>query len=163
MKKIVTHLLLATSLALTGCQSGNVMDLNSVQSIQRNVTTEQQVRMMFGEPAAVSVNAQSGTKTLTYLYNNNDHLKKTATGILGAVAGGVLGHQIGGGSGQSLATGVGAVAGGALAENATVTREDNRRLDVMVSLATGVVLDYRYSEDKSRTQPWRPSSGPAAL
>jgi len=38
-------------------------------------------------------------------------------GIIGGVLGGIIGHQIGGGSGQTVATIGGAVAGGALGAN----------------------------------------------
>jgi uncharacterized protein YcfJ len=51
-------------------------------------------------------------------------------GIIGGVLGGIIGHQIGGGSGQTVATIGGAVAGGALGANVDRIRDPQSGRDV---------------------------------
>lgn len=163
MKKILLASM-TCAFVLTGCQSGTPIPYPSVvQNIQRNVTTEQQVRQMYGEPTAVYMNAQSGVKTLIYRHNASDEVKRPIAGVVGTVAGGALGHQIGGGFGQALATMVGGVAGGALASNAVTTRSKNETLTVEISMATGRVVNYQYTESGNRSQPWYPSAGVGTL
>ena len=117
------HTLLAAvlALALSGCgiSHGDRLNYGNVNAIQRNVTTEAQIRAMFGEPVSVQINQKLGVKKLVYAYRNDDSIKKGAAGIGGAILGGVLGHQIGGGSGQAIATSVGAAAGGLLGDRAS--------------------------------------------
>ena len=136
------HTLLAAvlALALGGCgiSHGDRLNYGNVNAIQRNVTTEAQNR-------------------------NDDSIKKGAAGIGGAILGGVLGHQIGGGSGQAIATSVGAAAGGLLGDNAVTARQESQMLEVEISLATGRVSDYNYTEQKGRTQSWGISGGVAPL
>lgn len=164
MKKLILACALGTSLALSGCQTGNAMNYNQIASqIQRGVTTEQQVRAMFGEPVEVRTDSKLNVRILVYKYGNSDELKKVGAGLVGAAIGGVLGHQIGGGSGKSVATSIGATAGAALASNAVTTREHTQKLSVIISLSTGLVEDYRFEEEGSRSQVVRPSSGPASL
>lgn len=157
-------ILLAAGVLLSGCQSGQLINYQNVQAnIQRNVTTEQQLRAIYGEPVAVHTDSKAGTRTLVYRYNNNDRLKKDGAGILGALAGGLLGNRIGDGLGRAVATTVGAAAAGTLANNAVTARSRVQTLSVLISLASGRVIDYRFNEDSSRTQSWRPSSGPGTL
>lgn len=162
MKKLHLTTLLAIGL-LSACQAGPEINYQSVQSITLNVTTEQDVRNLFGEPVAVHTNMREGTRTLLYRHSENDQIKQPIAGIIGSIAGGVLGYQIGDGSGQALATMIGSTAGGAIAANAVTTREVNRNLQIVISLANGRVIDYNYTEDGSRSQPWSPSLGPSSL
>lgn len=118
-----------------------------------------QVRQMFGEPVAVETNAKINQKTLTYRYSNDESIQKVFASIGGAIVGGVLGHQIGDGSGQVIATGVGAMVGNALGENAVTTREEEQVLTVYIDLRTGVVVDYNFNESKGRSQSWGISGG----
>ncbi|UJF24742.1 glycine zipper 2TM domain-containing protein [Suttonella sp. R2A3] len=149
---------------LTGCiATGTRMDYSQVNQIQRGVTTEQQIRMLFGEPVTVSVNQKAGIRKLTYGYRNSDQIKKSAAGIGGAAAGGLLGSQIGGGSGQVIAGSVGAIAGGLLADNMVTARQEEQYLEVLISLATGRVVDYNYIENKGRSQSWSVNSGVGTL
>ncbi|SUO93853.1 glycine zipper 2TM domain-containing protein [Suttonella ornithocola] len=159
---ILLSCLLSTAI-LTGCQSGQALNTATIQQIQRNGTTEQQIRATFGEPVAMHTNLQRGIRTLVYQYNQSDEIKRPIIGLLGTVAGAALGHQVGGGSGQAVATMIGGAAGGAVASNAVVTRHNQRTLEVDISLHNGLVQDYRYTEDAYRSQPWRPSAGPAPL
>lgn len=156
-------LVLAVSLSACGINHGDRMDYNLINSIQRGVTTEAQIRSMFGEPVSVQTNQKLGIKKLVYAYRNDDSIKKGAAGIGGAILGGVLGHQIGGGSGQAIATSVGAAAGGLLGDNAVTARQESQMLEVEISLATGRVSDYNYTEQKGRTQSWGISGGVAPL
>jgi len=55
----------------------------------------------------------------------NHNGRRSGTIVVGALIGGVLGNQIGGGDGKKVATVAGAVAGGAIANNAT--KDDRRR------------------------------------
>ena len=153
------------ALALSGCgiSHGDRLNYGNVNAIQRNVTTEAQIRAMFGEPVSVQINQKLGVKKLVYAYRNDDSIKKGAAGIGGAILGGVLGHQIGGGSGQAIATSVGAAAGGLLGDNAVTARQESQMLEVEISLATGRVSDYNYTEQKGRTQSWGISGGVAPL
>lgn len=154
---------LALSLSACGINHGDRLDIANVNAIQRNVTTEAQVRAMFGEPVSVEVNQKLGIKKLIYAYRNDDSMKKGAAGIGGALLGGLLGSQIGGGSGQAIATGVGAAAGGLLGDNMVTAREESQMLEIEISLATGKVSDYNYTEKKGRTQSWGVNSGVAPL
>ena len=160
-----TFLAAVLALALGGCgiSHGDRMNYANVNAIQRNVTTEAQIRAMFGEPISVQINQKAGIKKLVYAYRNDDSIKKGAAGIGGAILGGVLGHQIGGGSGQAIATSVGAAAGGLLGDNAVTARRESQMLEVEISLATGRVSDYNYTEEKGRTQSWGISGGVAPL
>ncbi len=161
------HTLLAAvlALALGGCgiSHGDRLNYGNINAIQRNVTTEAQIRAMFGEPVSVQINQKLGVKKLVYAYRNDDSIKKGAAGIGGAILGGVIGHQIGGGSGQAIATGVGAAAGGLLGDNMVTARQESQMLEIEISLATGRVSDYNYTEQKGRTQSWGISSGVAPL
>ena len=47
---------LAFSLSACGINHGDRLDIANVNAIQHNVTTEAQVRAMFGEPVSVEVN-----------------------------------------------------------------------------------------------------------
>ncbi|MBV7435301.1 hypothetical protein KRX19_09720 [Cardiobacteriaceae bacterium TAE3-ERU3] len=149
---------------LSGCiATGTRMDYAQVNQIQRGVTTEQQIRAMFGEPVTLELNQKTGVKKLTYGYRNSDEIKKAAAGTGGAIAGGLLGSQIGGGSGSVIAGSLGAVAGGLLADNAVTARQESQYLEVLISLATGRVVDYNFTESKGRTQSWSVNSGVGAL
>ena len=55
----------------------------------------------------------------------NRNGRRTGSIVVGALIGGLVGNQIGGGSGKKVATVAGAVAGGAIANNAT--KDDRRR------------------------------------
>ncbi len=164
MKRVTQIIFLTTALSLAGCQSGQIMEYGSIQAnIQRNVTTEAQVRAIYGEPVEVRTDSKAGTRTLVYRYNNNDRLKKEGAGVVGAIAGGLLGNQIGDGLGRAVATTVGAAAAGTLANNAVTARKKVQTLTILVSLASGRVIDYRFNENSSRTQSWRPGTGPGTL
>ena len=118
---------------------------------------------MFGEPVSVEVNQKLGVKKLVYAYRNDDSMKKGAAGIGGALLGGLLGSQIGGGSGQAIASTVGAAAGGLVGDNMVTAREESQMLEIEISLATGKVSDYNYTEKKGRTQSWGVNSGVSPL
>lgn len=156
-------LVLAVSLSACGISHGDRMDYSLVNSIQRGVTTEAQIRSMFGEPVSVQTNQKLGIKKLIYAYRNDDSMKKSAAGIGGALLGGLLGNQIGGGVGQSIATGVGATAGGLIGDNMVTARQESQMLEVDISLATGKVSDYNFTEEKGRTQSWGVNSGVSPL
>lgn len=149
---------------LTGCiATGTRLDYNAINQIQRGVTTEQQIRAMFGEPVTVELNQKANIKRLTYGYRNDDSIKKEAAGVGGAALGGLVGGQIGGGSGQVLASGLGAMAGGLFGGNAVTAREESQFLEVLIDLRTGRVSDYNYTEAKGRTQSWSINQGVGAL
>ena len=156
-------LVLAVSLSACGINHGDRMDYSLVNSIQRGVTTEAQIRSMFGEPVSVQTNQKLGIKKLIYAYRNDDSMKKSAAGIGGALLGGLLGNQIGGGVGQSIATGVGATAGGLIGDNMVTARQESQMLEVDISLATVKVSDYNFTEEKGRTQSWGVNSGVSPL
>ena len=156
-------LVLTATLAACGINHGERMDYARVNSIQRGVTTEAQVRAMFGEPVSVQTNQKLGIKKLIYAYRNDDSMKKTAAGLGGAILGGVLGHQIGDGGGQAIATSIGAMAGGVLGDNAVTARQESQMLEVEISLVTGRVSDYNYTEDRGRSQSWGVNGGVSPL
>lgn len=162
--KSLRIMMLAAVLVLTGCIArGSKLNYNTVNSIQRGVTTEQQIRAMFGEPVATETRHKLGIKVLQYGYSNDDSIKKDAATVGGAALGGALGNQIGGGSGQAIASGLGAALGGLLGENAVTARQENQSLTVIIDLRTGVVKDFDFSESKGRTQSWSVNSGVGAL
>ena len=154
---------LAVSLSACGINHGDRMDYNMVNSIQRGVTTEAQVRSMFGEPVSVQTNQKLGIKKLVYAYRNDDSMKKSAAGIGGALLGGLLGNQIGGGTGQAIASGIGASAGGLIGDNMVTARHESQMLEIDISLATGKVSDYNFTEEKGRTQSGGVNSGVSPL
>ena len=156
-------LVLAVSLSACGINHGDRMDYNLINSIQRGVTTEAQIRSMFGEPVSVQTNQKLGIKKLVYAYRNDDSIKKSAAGLGGALLGGLLGSQIGGGTGQAIATGVGGAAGGLIGDNMVTAREESQMLEVDISLATGKVSDYNFTEEKNRTQSWGVNKGVSPL
>ena len=124
------------------------MDYNLINSIQRGVTTEAQIRSMFGEPVSVQTNQKLGIKKLVYAYRNDDSMKKSAAGLGGALLGGLLGNQIG---------------GGLIGDNMVTAREESQMLEVDISLATGKVSDYNFTEEKNRTQSWGVNKGVSPL
>ncbi len=165
MKKIIQiAVLVLSTFVLVGCiTTGQKIDYNQVAMIKKRVTTESEIRLIFGEPVTSEVNVKRGIKILTYGYKNDDSIKKGAAGVAGAVAGGVVGNQIGGGSGRALASGVGTLVGGFLASNAVTARNERQYLEVKISLRTGRVIDYNYIERKGRSQKIGVSSGVAPL
>lgn len=150
MKKLA----LATALVVTlsGCaiSRGTQMSDAQINSIQRNVTTETQIRQMFGEPVAVSRDSRTANKVITFEYKKQD-INREMAAVGGGLLGGLLGHQIGGGSGQVIARGVGAAGGALVGGNVAVNREVNQTLTVYID-GSGRVSDYRVSESASRNQ-----------
>lgn len=164
MKKIITLLLISLTLTLTGCISlGQKIDYNKVATIQKRVTTEAEIRAMFGEPVTSEMNMKRGVKILTYGYKNSDEIKKVAAGTAGAAVGGALGGQIGGGSGSLIAGSLGALAGGFLASNAVTARKEEQYLEVTIGLKSRKVIDFNYVESKGRSQKIGVNSGVAPL
>lgn len=162
MKTSILSILMATS--LTACVNhGTRFDMTQVSQIQRNVTSEQQIRMMFGEPVGVQTNLKAGTRILTYQYKNDDSIKKEMAGLGGALLGGLIGAQIGDGSGQYIASGLGAMAGGAVTNNMVDARQEMQILTVVISTHTGLVVDYNFEESKGRTQAWGINGGVGTL
>ncbi|MGY0399727.1 MAG: glycine zipper 2TM domain-containing protein [Ostreibacterium sp.] len=164
MKKLMNILLFAILVASAGCIStGQKIDYNKVAMIQKNITTEADIRTMFGEPVTTQTNMKQGLRILTYGYNNNDNAKKVVGGVAGAVAGGVLGNQIGGGLGNDITTGLGALVGGVLANNLITSREEDQYLKVIIGLKSGKVVDFNYTESKGRSQKLGVTSGVSPL
>lgn len=165
MKKII-HVLTLTLLTtvLIGCVSfGQKIDYNKVPMIQKRVTTEADIRAMFGEPVSSELNLKRGVKILTYGYKNTDEIKKVAAGTAGTAAGAALGSQVGGGSGSYLAGTLGALAGGILASNAVTARKEEQYLEVVISLKSQKVIDFNYVENKGRSQRMGINRGVAPL
>lgn len=151
-------------LVLQACIStGQKIDTYKVSTIKKHVTTESDIRAMFGEPVSVQTNMKRGVKILTYGYKNDDSVKKVAAGTAGAVVGGVLGSQIGGGSGRVIATGLGAAVGGFLASNVVTARREQQYLEVTIGLKSRKVIDFNYIENKGRSQKIGVTSGVSPL
>ncbi len=162
MKKLITVLLSAT--LLTGCIStGKKLAVNNINQIQNQVTTESDIRRMFGEPVSLRINAKKGIKVLTYNYKNDDNIKKGLAGVTGAVAGAALGSQIGNGTGQDIAESVGSMLGGFLGQNVVTTREMKQFLTVTIDMKTQKVIDYNYVESKHRSQKIGITTAPPKL
>lgn len=148
----------------TGCVSlGQKIDYNQVATIQRNITTESDIRAMFGEPVTSKLDMKRGLKVLTYGYKNDDEIQKAAAGTAGGVAGGVLGSQIGGGSGRYVAGALGSLVGGFLASNAVTARKEEQYLEVVININTHRVTDFNYVESKGRSQKIGVTSGVSPL
>ena len=161
MKKF--FFILITALFFTACTTGAKIDYQSVSQIKRGISTEQEVRKMFGEPDSSQSNLAVGQKILIYRNRKSDEIKRPIAGMVGTIAGGVLGYQIGDGGGQAIATMIGASAGGAVAGNAVATREEERNLIIAIDMRTGRVSDFNYTEQANKYSPWSPSSAPSAL
>ena len=58
---------------------------------------------------------------------------------------------------------VGGAAGGLIGDNMVTAREESQMLEVDISLATGKVSDYNFTEEKSRSQSWGVNSGVSPL
>ena len=151
-----------SAVLLTACQSGQVINQQTVSQIQRNVTTQDQIVATFGEPDEVYMDTKSGTRTLIYRYKDSSEMMRTVAALAGGVAGAALGSQIGGGSARYITGAVGGVAGATAAGSVVTTREKNQALSVVVSLATGRVIDYNYTEHNKKRSGYRPSSGPSS-
>lgn len=164
MKIIKMLLTLSFLFLVSACiNRGTQLSQQHINSITRGVTTEQQIRAMFGEPVGVEVNQKAGTRTLYYGYENDDSIKKGAAATGGAIAGGVLGSNIGGGSGSVIAGSLGTLVGGLLAENMVTAREEKQKLVVIIDLRSGRVKDFNYIETKGRSQAWGVNSGVGTL
>lgn len=165
MKKNIHFVtLVIVTFLLIGCVSfGQKIDYNKVSMIQKRVTTEADIRAMFGEPVTSELNLKRGVKILTYGYKNSDEIKKVAAGTAGTVAGAALGSQVGGGSGSYLAGTLGAVAGGILASNVVTARKEEQYLEVTIGLKSKKVIDYNYVESKGRSQKMGINRGVAPL
>ena len=165
MKPYLLAAVLSSTLVLSGCSitHGTALNPNAIASIQRGYTTEAQVRAMFGEPVAVNTDSTSGTRRLMYRYDNDSSIQKGYASVGGLVLGGLIGSQIGGGSGRDIATAVGATAGGVVGENMVTARREEQTLEIFIDTRSGVVRDYRFMEDKSRSQSWGIGSGVAPL
>jgi len=77
----------------------------------------------------------------------NRNSRRTGTIVVGALIGGVLGNQIGGGNGKKVATVAGAVAGGAIANNAT--RDDRRRTYYRIEVRMDNGRIHRFDQSSS--------------
>lgn len=153
---------LLTAAFLTACQSGQVINPQTVAQIQRNVTTQDQIVATFGEPDEVFVNTKMGTRTLIYKYKDSNEGLRAVAAVAGGAAGALLGSQIGGGSARYYTGAAGGVAGAAAAGSMITTREKKQALTVVVSLRTGRVIDYNYVEHNSKNAGLRPSLGPSS-
>ena len=80
--------------------------------------------------------------------------KNQAAPILGAVAGGVIGHQFGGGRGKDLATVVGALAGGSIANN-RYGRKHYRRPVTRTRYEQRRVCNTYYKTKRYRVKRWK--------
>ncbi len=165
MKPFLLAAVLGGTFALSGCSitHGTAFNPNQIAAIQRGFTTEAQIRAMFGEPVAVNFDSVTGQRRLMYRYDNDSSIQKGYGSVGGLLLGGLIGSQIGGGSGRDIATAVGATAGGVIGENMVTARREQQTLVVYIDARTGVVRDYRYMEDKSRSQSWGIGSGVAPL
>lgn len=158
MKKLSLAVMLGMTI-LSGCSitHGNQFNYAQVDSIRRGVTTEQQIRAMFGEPVSVRSNTKRGVRTLMYRYSNDSSIQKNAAGIGGAVFAGVFASKLG------VNSAIAGELGGAVAENMVTARREEQVLYVHVDLRTGVVRDYEFNEEGSRTQSWGVGKGVAPL
>lgn len=147
---------------LAACQSGQMINQQTVSQIQQGVTTQNQIVAAFGEPDEVFVNTKRGTRTLIYKYKDSNEMMRTAATILGGAAGIALGSQIGGGSARYITGAVGGGIGAATAGTLVTTREKNQALSVIVSIKTGRVIDYNYTEYNTKKSGYRPSLGPSS-
>lgn len=160
MKSLKSLIFLLVPVALIGCiSSGTKIDYSNVNRIQKNVTTESQIREMFGEPVTTTLHQKGGYKLLTYGYKNDDGIQKAAATGVGATAGGLVGSQIGGGTTRYFTATIGALAGGILANNAVTSRREEQYLEVKIGLKSGKVIDYDYIEQKGRSQKLGVTSG----
>lgn len=155
--------LLLFVLSACAVSTGQAINSNNVSSIQRGVTTEADIRRMFGEPTGVRQNARSNLRILTYERHNDEEIRRGATGLAGGLIGGLIGHQIGGGTGQDIATTVGAAGGAALGAGMIDTREEYQRLEVSINNSTGRVVDYSFEQRKSRDPGMRFNQGVGKL
>ena len=60
-------------------------------------------------------------------------------------------------------TSLAGVAGGLIGDNMVTAREESQMLEVDISLATGKVSDYNFTEEKNRTQSWGVNKGVSPL
>lgn len=82
------HLLFVVVVLLSGCASyGNKIDSNYANSIEKGVTTEQEVVSAMGQPMTVSV-TPDGLKLYYYIYTRSQAKASTFIPIVGAFAGG---------------------------------------------------------------------------
>lgn len=153
---------LLSAVFLAACQSGQMINQQTVSQIQRNVTTQDQIVSTFGEPDEVILNTKMGTRTLIYKYKDSNELMRTGAAIAGGAVGALLGSQIGGGSARYYTGAAGGVAGAAAAGALVTTREKNQRLTVVISTKTGRVIDYNYTEHNTKNSGSRPSLGPSS-
>lgn len=138
-------------LALPACSSGHRVDYNKVGTIQKNITTENDIREMFGQPTATQMNLQQGTKILTYDYNKNNSFAQSAASTTGALAGGILASKnIGKGTGRYVSGTLGALFGGYLGKQATQVNRESQTLNVVINTATNRVIDYNYVTRQQR-------------
>ncbi|MDO5686573.1 MAG: hypothetical protein Q4G42_04180 [Neisseria sp.] len=160
MKNKLMIVICALTIGLSGCAVSRGYQMNdaALNAIQLHVTTENDIRQMFGEPTSVTRDSRSNMKVLTYRHHNQD-IKSQGAAVLGAIAGGVLGYQIGQGSGQALATMIGTTAGGVLAGNMVGNREQEQVLKVVIDTRTGRVADYNYEQYQDRRDGIRFNQG----
>lgn len=139
---------------LGGCiATGQKISPASLAAIQRGVTTEYDIRQMFGEPTRVRQNSYEGRRVLTYAYHNDENLKRGTAAVVGGLIGGAIGHQIGGGTGRDIATTLGATSGLYLGANAVSARQQDQQLDVVIDMRTGRVVDFYFDEQSRRSHP----------
>lgn len=144
-KQLLIAVLVGTMATVSGCASGHQVDSSKVDTIQKNVTTESQVRAMFGEPTATQINTQRNQKILSYSYDRNNGFAKTAASTTGAIAGGILaGKNIGSGTGRYVSSALGAMFGSYLGREAVGNDREIQTLDVMIDTQTHRVTDYNY-------------------
>ena len=153
-KKVIMLVMTLGLFQLTACSvtHGTQMTAQQITSIHKGVTSEGQIRQMFGEPVEKQ-RLSNGLTRLIYRYDNSSQIMKGLAGAGGTLLGGVLGYQVGGGSGQALATMAGAGIGGALSENAVTARKQEQILIIYIN-QRGIVHDYEFTENSSRSQSW---------
>ncbi len=131
--KFISVFPLAALLLITACStSGTKIQTDKLSSIQRGVTTEQEVIATFGKPDSTTTTLDR--KVLTYSYQENNSTEKSVIASTGSILGGMAGGAIG-----SLA--------GSLAANSAVPGKVNLEiLTVEIDPETGKVTNYQFQQ-----------------
>lgn len=124
---------LAVLLLSTACStSGTKIQTEKLSSIQRGITTEQEIIAAFGEPDSVTTTPER--KVLVYTYQENNSTQKSLLGSTGSMVGGLVAGPIG------------SVAGSLAAHNAMPSQANVEVLSVELDAKTGKVMNYQFQQ-----------------
>lgn len=133
MKLISLLPVILALLLITACStSGTKIQRDKLATIQKGVTTEQEILATFGKPDSITTTPDR--KVLAYTYQENNSMQRNVVATTGSLVGGMVAGSLG------------SVAGSLAGSSAVPSQVDVEILTVEVDKQTNKVLNYQFQQ-----------------